>query len=506
MLLVALERVEVGLLAHGVDDAAGREHERGHVGGHRLAPAAGVGLAQLHLLADQTLDAVLTLALHRSGQVQELDAFFLRLFDLPGVGRHLVPRPAVDHLHLFRAQTDGGTGRVHGGVAAAQHQHGVADVHLLAQGHLAQELDGVHGAGQILARDAQRPPHVRADADERGLEAFLLQIGELDVAAQAGVVADLHALLLDELGLAMDDVAGQAVLGDAHVHHAARHGQVLEDGGRVAHAGQVVAGGEAGRTGADDGHLLLGAPSERRRCRRPRRPDGQWPGWAVTSSVISCGPPSMRAAASARAPPAPWPRERRPWWGRPGSRTRSASSARSSARSAHQRLMLLMAMGCPMGARLQLLSQGCGQVRPMMAGSGLSRLTMRVARCGCSSRPWKMYQGMSTRGRAGGAARGRHPAVLGGRLAGLALGVSGEVLLGQVEQRPRWAARWCCRCRTRRSRRWTRPACGCAPPGLPRRRVSASPLTSLSICSMRMSTPMRHGPQRPQDSFCSSRR
>ena len=52
--------------------------------------------------------------------------------------------------------------------------------------------------------------------------------------------------------------------------------------------------------------------------------------------------------------------------------------------------MLLMAMGWPIGARVQLVSQGCGQVRPMMAGSGLSRLTMVVARCGCSSSPWKM--------------------------------------------------------------------------------------------------------------------
>jgi len=72
------------------------------------------------------------------------------------------------------------------------------------------------------------------------------------------------------------------------------------------------------------------------------------------------------------------------------------SVAKSSARSAHQRLMLLMAIGWPMGARLQLDSQGCGHVRPMMAGSGLSPLTMRVARWGCSSRLWKMYQGMST--------------------------------------------------------------------------------------------------------------
>ena len=257
-LLIPFEGVKIWLLSYRGDDAAGGEHERGHVGGDRSAPAAGIGLPEFHLLADQSLDAIHALALHRRGQVQEFDAFFFRLFDLPGVGRHLVPRPAVDHLHLFRAQTDRGTGRVHGGVTAAQHQHGVADIDLLAQRHLPQEHDGVHGTRKVFSRDAQRPPHVSADADEGGFEPLFLQVGELDVATQTGVVADLDALLLDELRLAADHVAGQPVLGDAHVHHAARHGQVFEDGGRVAHAGQEVGGGEAGRTGADDGHLLAG--------------------------------------------------------------------------------------------------------------------------------------------------------------------------------------------------------------------------------------------------------
>ena len=236
------------------------------------------------------------LALHRSGQIEELDAFFLGLLDLPDVGRHLVPRPAVDHLHLLRAQPHRGAGRVHGGVAAAQDQHGVADVDLLAQRDLPQEDDGVHGARKVFSRDAERPPDVSADADEGGLEALLLQVGELDVAAQAGVVADLDALLLDELGLAADDVAGQAVLGDAHVHHAARHGQVFEDGGGVAQTGQVVGGGEAGRPGADDGHLLA-----RRRARRGAAVAVAGAGARGRSAEAAIGDP----AASARAARSP---------------------------------------------------------------------------------------------------------------------------------------------------------------------------------------------------------
>ena len=140
----------------------------------------------------------------------------------------------------------------------------------------------------------------------------------------------------------------------------------------------------------------------------------------------------------------------------------------------------------------------------MMAGSGLSRLTMVVARLACSSRPWKMYDGAVDRRRAGGAARRRHPAVAGLRFAGLAGGVGGEVLRAQVQQRqdglfdgvgdaaPRGLAdgsrpgggswRWSSRGPCRRS--W-RPA-------------------SSSNSSRMTSTPMRQGPQRPHDSSCMS--
>ena len=112
---------------------------------------------------------------------------------------------------------------------------------------------------------------------------------------------------------------------------------------------------------------------------------GRWLSWTVVSSLTSCGAPATSAAppaASMASGVAPATRVDHP--------PEQFSSTRPSARSAAQRLMLLMAMGSPEGASVQLLSQGCGQVRPMMAGSGLSRLTMVVARLACSSRLWKM--------------------------------------------------------------------------------------------------------------------
>ena len=118
----------------------------------------------------------------------EVDALFLGFFDLPGVGRHLVARAPVDHLDVLGAQADGRAGRVHGGVAAAQHQDVVADVDRLVQRHLAQELDGVHGPGQVFARDAERPAQVSADGHEGGLEALLLQIAPSEMSRPTRVL------------------------------------------------------------------------------------------------------------------------------------------------------------------------------------------------------------------------------------------------------------------------------------------------------------------------------
>ncbi len=57
-----------------------------------------------------------------------MDPLFLCLFDLPIVGRHLLPRPAVEDRHLFRAQPPRSHGRVDRHVAAADHRHAAPDL------------------------------------------------------------------------------------------------------------------------------------------------------------------------------------------------------------------------------------------------------------------------------------------------------------------------------------------------------------------------------------------
>src|SRR5699024_704266 len=70
------------------------------------------------------------------------------------------------------------------------------------------------------------------------------------------VALDVHAQFLQALHLVLDDVLGQTELGDAVHQHAAGHVQGFIHGDLVAHLGQVTGHRQAGRTGADDRHLV----------------------------------------------------------------------------------------------------------------------------------------------------------------------------------------------------------------------------------------------------------
>ena len=59
----------------------------------------------------------------------------------------------------------------------------------------------------------------------------------------------------EAVDLGLDDVLGQAELGDAVDQHAARGVERLEDRDVVALLGELAGGGQAGRAGADDADL-----------------------------------------------------------------------------------------------------------------------------------------------------------------------------------------------------------------------------------------------------------
>ena len=111
-----------------------------------------------------------------------------------------------------------------------------------------------------------------ADADEHGLVALVLEALEGEVAAERLAVLEARAHGLDHLDLALELGTRQAVGRDGLHEHAAGLGLGLEHDRLVAQPGEEVGGGEAGGTGADDGHLagrVLGVLQDLRQLRRP---------------------------------------------------------------------------------------------------------------------------------------------------------------------------------------------------------------------------------------------
>ena len=185
----------------------------------------------------------------------ESDALLLGFLHIPGVGRHLGPRAAVEDGHLLRPQPPGHHRRVHSHVSAADDDDPPAHRHLLPQIHPAQEVHPVEHPLQFLAGNAQAAALVSSYGDEDSIVIApqLLQARPA-VPAHGRVEPDLHPQGLDVGDLTPQDVLGQAILGDAHGHHPSGHGQGLEDGYGVALAGQKMGGGQTGWTRTNYGN------------------------------------------------------------------------------------------------------------------------------------------------------------------------------------------------------------------------------------------------------------
>jgi hypothetical protein len=136
-----------------------------------------------------------------------------------GAGLHLLEAAAHDHLHVVGAQAARRAAAVHRGVAAAQHDHALADAGDVAERHRGQPVDADVDAGRglLAAGDVQVAPARCAAADEdrvpvlgqQGLHRSMRWWLELD--AQAQDVADLF----------VDHRLGQAEARDLGAHEAA---------------------------------------------------------------------------------------------------------------------------------------------------------------------------------------------------------------------------------------------------------------------------------------------
>ena len=110
---------------------------------------------------------------------------------------------------------------------------------------------------RVAGRDVRALGDVRADGEERGVEAALAASSSR-MFGDLAVELELDAQVEDALHLGVEHVARQPVLRDAEAHHAAGQRAGLDDRHRVAEPAQVIGGRQPGRPGADDQHALAG--------------------------------------------------------------------------------------------------------------------------------------------------------------------------------------------------------------------------------------------------------
>ena len=179
-------------------------------------------------------------------------------------GGHLGLALQAEHLNVLGAQTAGVAGNIDGHVAAAHHDSAAGQRIDLAAVDLAQEVDGHGHVLGILARNAGKAAALAANGNVEGLKALRAQLVERHVATDLHAIAELGTHQANNLDLGLDNILLQLKAGNAIGEHAARALVFLEHDGLVALLGQVESAGQAGRTGADDGDLLIEAAGTRR--------------------------------------------------------------------------------------------------------------------------------------------------------------------------------------------------------------------------------------------------
>ena len=187
--------------------------------------------------------------------LEDVDAFFLGVLELPRRRLEVLARLARDDLDVGRAEPLGRAAAVHGGVADADDQHALADRVDVAEVNRLEPLDADEDlVGVVAAGNLELLALGRAAADEHRVE--LAGVEQRLQAVDRRVVADVHAHVDDVADLLVEHLFGQAERGDVDAHQAAGPRQLLEDRDLVAERHQVVGDGQRRRTGADERDLL----------------------------------------------------------------------------------------------------------------------------------------------------------------------------------------------------------------------------------------------------------
>ena len=191
-------------------------------------------------------------------QGQDLAALALRLFDLLRERSHVIDAAAVDAGHRLCAKADGGAGRIHRHIAAADDTDALAlKVRDPSLADVAQKLHSRVNALTVLAFDAELFVVVRADRDIDCV-VLVFDFGKRDVLADCCVCMYLNAGRQDKLDVRIQLFRGQAVIRDAVAQHTAKLRALVVHNNLMPHQRQEIGGRQPAGAAADNADPLAG--------------------------------------------------------------------------------------------------------------------------------------------------------------------------------------------------------------------------------------------------------
>src|SRR6185437_7989599 len=221
----------------------------------QLAAALGVAFGLDLLEGDAGELTVVVGEFLRHQEIMDRDALVHGVFLFPRRRLHFLETRAHHDLHFFAAEPARGAAAVHGGVAAAQHDHALADFDDVAERHGREPIDAdVNVLRRFLAAgNIEVAPARRAGADEDRVPTF----GEQRLhAVDTLAAAEFDAEAEDVAGLLVDHAVRQAEFRNLRADHAAGLRIAVEHHHVVTERRQIARDRERGRPAADQGDAL----------------------------------------------------------------------------------------------------------------------------------------------------------------------------------------------------------------------------------------------------------
>ena len=182
-------------------------------------------------------------------------------------GRHFLTGTTINDIDMLGAQTQGGPGRIHGHVAAADNGDFLAPDD---RGIVFREQVGLHqiragqifvggtDAVQVLTGNPHKFRQPGPGPHERGVETFIEEVIHGDDLTHDHIIfeADTH---LFQIGyFRVNDHFRQPEFRDTVNQHPAGFMKGFKNGDIVSLLGQVTGAGQPGRPGADNGDFFIG--------------------------------------------------------------------------------------------------------------------------------------------------------------------------------------------------------------------------------------------------------